>query len=99
MRWLGPVMDLVAAIVSAGHVTIALALLLVLPGVALGPVLLPGASTLLGRAGRAAGVSLLTTTVACICLARFGLLRPAVLVVVLVAMSVVPILLRRRSFR
>src|SRR5436190_8143861 len=92
-------MELLNAVVAAGHVTIALALLFVLPGVALGPVLVPGASTPLSRVGRAAGVSLLTTAIACICLARLGLLRPAVLVVVLVAMTAVPIVVRRPSFR
>jgi hypothetical protein len=91
--------DWLNGVVFAGHVTIALALLFVLPGLALGPILVPGASTPLARVGRAAGVSLLTTTLACICLARLGLLRPAVLVIVLVAMTVVPIALQRRSFQ
>jgi hypothetical protein len=91
--------DWLNGVVFAGHVTIALALLFVLPGFALGPILVPGASTPLARIGRAAGVSLLTTTIACICLARLGLLRPVVVVVVLVAMTVVPIVLRRPSFR
>ena len=92
-------MDWLNGVVFAGHVTIALALLFVLPGLALGPVLVPGASTPLARIGRAAGVSLLTTTLACICLARFGLLRPAVIVVVLVAMTVIPLVLRTPSLR
>ena len=92
-------MDWLNGVVFAGHVTIALALLFVLPGLALGPVLVPGASTPLARIGRAAGVSLLTTTLACICLARFGLLKPAVIVVVLVAMTVVPLVLRPPSLR
>jgi hypothetical protein len=91
--------DWLNGVVFAGHVTIALALLFVMPGLALGPVLVPGVSTPLARIGRAAGVSLLTTTLACICLAKFGLLSAPVLVIVLVAMTVVPIVLRQPSFR
>ena len=45
-------MDAVAALLSALQVTLAVALLFVLPGWALGPVLVPVASTPLARLGR-----------------------------------------------
>ncbi len=69
---------LLAALRSVG----ALTLLLLLPGLTLGRVLAPGATTPLGALGRAAGVSLLTTSVACTLLAVAGVLRPVPVIAV-----------------
>ena len=65
-------MDPIALVVSAVWATMASILLFLLPGAALGPVVLPGASTPLARVGRAAGVSLLATMLLCTLLARLG---------------------------
>ncbi|MEA2612710.1 MAG: hypothetical protein QOI52_669, partial [Chloroflexota bacterium] len=65
-------MDPIALLTSAVTATIVSALLFVLPGAALGPIVLPGASTPLTGVGRAAGVSLLATLVTCTLLARVG---------------------------
>jgi hypothetical protein len=67
---------------------IVLLLLFALPGAALGPILLPGAASPLGRAGRAAGISLLAGTAVCTALARLGLLTAPALLASIVAISV-----------
>lgn len=90
-------MDAVAALLWALQVTIAVALLFVLPGWALGPLLVPVASTPLARWGRAAGVSLLTASAACSLLAWLDLLRPPIVVGVLLVMTGLPLLLQRRG--
>jgi hypothetical protein len=84
-------MDLIALIVAAVQAAVALALLFVVPGITLGPVLLPGASNPLMRIGRAIGVSLLTTTLACTALAWAGVLRPTVLIAVLIGLTILPL--------
>ncbi len=70
-------MDPVALSAAALQAAVALALIFVVPGLALGPLLAPGASTPLGRIGRAVGASLLTTSIGCTVLAWLGILRPA----------------------
>ena len=92
-------MDPIAALFAALQVTLALALLFVLPGWGLGPIVVPGASTPLARLGRAAGVSLLSSAAACILLAWLGWLKPPILIGVLLALTIVPSLVRRRRFR
>ncbi len=76
-----------------------MALLFVLPGLAWGPVLAPGSGSPVVTAGRAAGASLLVTGVACTLLGRFGLVSPALVAGVLLALTAAPFLLsaRRRS--
>jgi hypothetical protein len=93
-------MDPIALLTSAVTATIVSALLFVLPGAALGPIVLPGASTPLTGVGRAAGVSLLATLVTCTLLARVGALTVGAVVAALVALTVVGVALRvRRSGR
>ena len=79
---------LLAALRSVGAVT----LLLLLPGLTLGRVLAPGATTPLGALGRAAGVSLLTTSLACTLLAVAGVLRPVPVIAVVAGLTLAPIL-------
>ena len=74
----------------------ALALLLVLPGLTLGRLVAPGAASRLGLLGRAAGVSLLTTSVACTVLAAIGQLSPASVVGFCVLATVAPLLVGER---
>ena len=76
------------AVLQAG---IAIALLFVVPGITLGPVLAPGASTPLARIGRAAGVSLLAAGAACTVLARLGTLRPTVIIAVILGLTMLPL--------
>jgi hypothetical protein len=80
-----------AILLAVLQAAIAVALLFVVPGLTLGPVLAPGASTPLARIGRAAGVSLLATATTCMLLARFGLLRPTIVVLVLLGLSILPL--------
>jgi hypothetical protein len=70
-------------------------LLFLLPGAALGPVVLPGASTPLARLGRAAGVSLLATLLVCTLLARLGILTAPVILVSLAGLTVLGVALHR----
>lgn len=88
-------MDPIALLTSAVMATIVSALLFLLPGAALGWLVLPGATTPLGRVGRAAGVSLLATLVTCTVLARLGALTAPSIVVSLVAMTALGVALRR----
>jgi len=88
-------MDPIALLTSAVTATIVSALLFVLPGAALGPVVLPGATTPLAGVGRAAGVSLLATLVTCTVLARFGALTAPAVVGSLVVLTLVGVILRR----
>ena len=69
-------MDSLQLVVAAGQTAIVLALLFVLPGLAWGPLLAPGTGSPLVVAGRAVGLSLLTTAAACTVLAVAGLFRP-----------------------
>lgn len=84
-------MDPIAILFEATRAAIALVLLFVLPGVTLGPVIAPGASTHLARLGRALGVSVVVTAIACMMLARLGLLRPTILVLLLVGLTLLPL--------
>lgn len=88
-------MEPIAILLGATRAAVALALLFVVPGITLGPVLIPGASTHLARLGRAVGVSLVVTALACTMLARLGLLRPTILVALLVGMTLLPLHARR----
>ena len=80
-------MDPVALSVAALQAGVALAVIFVVPGLALGPIIAPGASTPLGRIGRAVGASLLTTSIGCTVLAWLGILAPASTIVLLLAVS------------
>lgn len=82
---------------AAAQAVGALALLFILPGLALGPILLPGATTSLERLGRAAVVSLLTTAVGCTVLAALGILNSGTVVVMAMALTLPA--LRHRSRR
>lgn len=88
-------MDPIALLTSAVVATMVSALLFLLPGAALGSIVLPGAWTPLERLGRAAGVSLLVTLPACTVLARLGLLTGPSIVVVSLALTVIGVVLRR----
>ena len=69
----------------------ALGLLFLVPGLTLGPLLLPGATTPLGRAARAIGVSMLVGAVAACGLAMVGLFRPTILLATLIGLTVLPL--------
>lgn len=90
-------MDPVALSAAALQAGLALALIFVVPGLALGPIVAPGASTPLGRIGRAVGASLLTTSIGCTVLAWLGILSPASTIVLLLAISGLALVVRRRS--
>lgn len=92
-------MDSLLLIVGAGQTAIVLALLFVLPGLAWGPLLAPGAGSPLEAAGRAVGLSLLTTAVACTILAVAGLFHPALVVAALVVLVALPLAVRWQSVR
>lgn len=98
-RFARPFMDPVAFIAAVLQASVALALIFIVPGIALGPIVAPGASTPLGRIGRAVGVSLLTTSIGCTVLARLGILTPAVVAIAIVGLSGLAIFVRRRSLR
>jgi hypothetical protein len=74
---------------------IVVALLFLLPGIALGPVLVPGATTPVGRLGRAVGVSLVVGMIVSMALATVGLLTGAAFALSLVASSVIGLVLDR----
>jgi hypothetical protein len=84
-------MDPIAILYEATRAAVALLLLFVLPGVTLGPVIAPGASTHLARLGRAVGVSLVVTAIACLMLGRLGLLRPTIVVLLLLGLTLLPL--------
>ncbi|HTC86093.1 MAG TPA: glycosyltransferase family 39 protein [Candidatus Acidoferrum sp.] len=90
-------MDPVLLVSAAARTAIVLALLFVLPGLAWGPLIVPGAGSLLVTAGRAIGLSLLTTAITCTVLAWLGILQPLVVVVALAALIAVPVIVRWRS--
>jgi hypothetical protein len=92
-------MDPIALVASAVSATMVSVLLFVLPGAALGPVVLPGATTPLARLGRAAGVSLLVSLILCTILARLGILTEPVLVGSLVAITALGFVLHRPTLR
>ncbi|HLO36590.1 MAG TPA: hypothetical protein VK194_10925, partial [Candidatus Deferrimicrobium sp.] len=84
-------MDPIGVALAAVQATAALALLFLLPGLTLGPLILPGAPTPLHVVGRAVGLSLLIASATCTVLAGLGLLRPGPLVAALVALTLVPL--------
>jgi hypothetical protein len=84
-------MDPIAILFEGTRAAAVLALLFVLPGVTLGAVMAPGAPSHLARVGRAVGVSLVVTAIACMMLARLGLLRPTILVALLVGLTLLPL--------
>ena len=88
-------MDPIALVASAVWATMVSILLFLLPGAALGPVVLPGASTPLARVGRAAGVSLLATLLLCTLLARLGWLSVPTLLASLVGLTALGFAWRR----
>ena len=88
-------MDPIALVASAVWATMVSILLFLLPGAALGPVVLPGASTPLARVGRAAGVSLLATLLLCTLMARLGWLSVPVLLASLVGLTALGFAWRR----
>ena len=91
--------DPVAAVLIAGQAIVGLALLFVLPGLAVGPWLLPGARTPLDVLGRGIGLSLLIVAAGCTGLAELGVLRPLALLVLVLAVTVAPLATARgRSF-
>jgi hypothetical protein len=81
----------IATLLAVLQAAIALALLFVIPGLALGPVLAPGASTPLARIGRAVGVSLLAAGAVCTVAARLGLLRPTVVILAIIGLAILPL--------
>jgi hypothetical protein len=88
-------MDPIAFLTSAVVATMVSVLLFLLPGMALGPLVLPGASTPLAKLGRAAGVSLLVGLIGCTVLARLGALTGASVVVFILGVTVLGTLARR----
>ncbi len=89
-------MDPLQLVAATGLTAIVLALLFVLPGLAWGPLLVPGTGSPLEVAGRAVGLSLLMTAAACTGLAVLGLLRPAFVVAALALLVALPIAVRWR---
>lgn len=83
--------DPIAVALAAAQTVLGLGLLFLLPGMSLGPLVLPGASTPLHVWGRAVGVSLLTVAALCTLLGRLGLLRPLPLILGLAALTLLPI--------
>ena len=82
--------DPVAVALMTVQATAALAILFVLPGLAWGPLILPGAPTPLHVVGRAIGLSLLIVTATCTILAEIGQLRPVPLIAVLAIATFAP---------
>ncbi len=88
-------MDPIALLTSVALATIVSALLFLLPGAALGWLVLPGATTPLGRVGRAAGVSLLASLVTCTVLTRLGALSMASVLISLLILTMVGLIAHR----
>src|SRR5712672_256311 len=84
-------MDPIAVALAAAQATMAIAVLFVLPGLTLGPLLLPGASTPLHVIGRAIGLSLLIVAGTCTLLAGIGILRVGPLVATLAVITLAPL--------
>jgi hypothetical protein len=78
-------------VLAAAQTTMALAILFVLPGLTLGPLVVPGAPTPLHVIGRAIGLSLVIVAGTCSLLAGLGQLRPVPLIVALAAITVAPL--------
>lgn len=86
-------MDPLAAVLATLQLAITVALLFLLPGVTWAHLLAPATGPL-ARLGRAVGVSLLTTSTACIGLAYAGMLRPPITVATLVVLTLAPLGIR-----
>ncbi|HEY2888582.1 MAG TPA: glycosyltransferase family 39 protein, partial [Candidatus Limnocylindrales bacterium] len=84
-------MDPIAVALTVARATAALALLFVLPGLTLGPLILPGAPTPLHVIGRAIGLSLLIVSGTCTVLAGLGLLRAGPLLAALAVEILAPL--------
>jgi hypothetical protein len=85
-------MDPIAVALAAAQATMALAVLFVLPGLTLGPLILPGAPTPLQVIGRAIGLSLLIVAGTCTLLAGVGQLRGGPLIASLAVLTLAPLL-------
>ena len=83
--------DPIGAAIAAAQATAALALLFVLPGMTIGPLILSRAPTPLHLIGQAIGLSLLIVAGTCTALAEVGQLRAGPLVTVLVASTIAPL--------
>jgi hypothetical protein len=92
-------MDPIPPLTFAVVATMVSVLLFLLPGMALGPVVLPGASNPLARVGRAAGVSLLVGLIGCTVLASLGVLSGPSVVALTVGATGLGVLLRRPRWR
>jgi hypothetical protein len=84
-------MDPIAVALAAAQATMALAVLFVLPGLTLGPLILPGALTPLHVIGRAIGLSLLIVAGTCTLLAGVGQLRVGPLLATLAGLTISPL--------
>lgn len=84
-------MEPIAALLEAAQATLALAFLFALPGLTLGPLILPGARTPLHVIGRAIGLSLLIVAATCTVLAEAGQLRAGPLLIVLGSLTLGPL--------
>jgi hypothetical protein len=92
-------MDPIAMLTAAVTATMVPVLLFLVPGMALGPLVMPGASSPLARVGRAAGVSLLVVLIECTVLARLGLLSAASVLAFTIGLSALGVLVRRPRWR
>jgi hypothetical protein len=92
-------MDPIALLTSAVSATMVSVLLFVLPGAALGPLVLPTAPNPLAWLGRAAGVSLLVVLTECTALAWVGRLDVATVVVLTLAITALGLVLHRPRWR
>lgn len=84
-------MDPVSVPFESFRTAVVVGLLVLLPGVGLGPRLAPGASTPLAKLARAFGIGILATTIACTVLAVLGLLRPTIVATVLAGLTILPL--------
>jgi hypothetical protein len=84
-------MDPIGVALAAAQATMALAVLFVLPGLTLGPLILPGAPTPLHVIGRAIGLSLLIVAGTCTLLAGIGQLRAGPLIATLAVITLAPL--------
>ena len=90
-------MDFLILVAGVGQTAIVLALLFVLPGLAWGPLLAPGAGSPVEAIGRALGLSLLMAAVTCTVLTVAGVLQPALVVATLGVLIAVPVAIRWRG--
>ncbi len=84
-------MEPIGPILAIARLGVVVGLLFLLPGFALGPYLVPGASTPLARLGRAAGIGLLAAIAGSSLLAVLGLFRPTIVATVLAGLAILPL--------